>query len=238
MSPAAPAIRQLRAGRDFAAHDRVAAQMANFAYALVDEAGRTALLVDPAHAPVELTDALERAQLRLVGVVLTHYHADHAGGRLGSRPVAGVAELLEHLEVPVHVQRDELDWVARGTGLDTGALVGHDGGDTLQLGAHRVTLVHTPGHTPGSQCLVLDGAVLTGDTLFLDGCGRTDFPGGDPRALYDSLFHRLAPLPGETVVLAGHDYSAVPSATLAEVRAANPFLAPLDEEAWVARQGG
>lgn len=238
MSPGAPAIRQLRAGRDFAAHDRIAAQMANFAYALVDEVSHTALLVDPAHAPVELADALEHAELRLVGIVLTHYHADHAGGRLGNFPVAGVAELVEHLEVPIHVQRDELDWVARGTGLDTGALVAHDSGDTLPLGGHQVTLVHTPGHTPGSQCLLVDGAVLTGDTLFLEGCGRTDLPGGDPRALYDSLFHRLAGLPGETVVLAGHDYSAVASATLAEVRAANPFLAPLDEDVWVARQGG
>ena len=238
MSTPVPSVRQLRAGRDFGAGNRVAAQMANFAYAVVDEPTRTALLVDPAHAPLELWSALERDGIELAGVVLTHYHADHAGGRLGGLPVAGIAELLEHCAVPVHVQRDELPWVRQGTGLDDAALVAHEAGDTLTLGAHRLTLLHTPGHTPGSQCLLVDGAVLTGDTLFLDGCGRTDLPGGDPAALYDSLFRRLATLPGETLVLAGHDYSAVPAATLAEVRAVNPFLAPVDETAWVARQGG
>ena len=237
-TPTAPVIRQLRSGRDFATGDRLAAQMANFTYALVDEPTRTALLVDPAHAPLELVEGLARDGLELVGVVLTHHHADHAGGRLGNLPVAGVAELLERHDVPVHVQRAEVPWVARGAGLDEGALVPHDPGDTLRLGDHLLTLVHTPGHTPGSQCLLVDGAVLTGDTLFLDGCGRTDLPGGDPRALYDSLFHRLGALPGDTVVLAGHDYSAVRAATLAEVRATNPFLAALGEDAFLAGQGG
>lgn len=230
-----PSVRQLRAGRDFATGDRVAAQMANFAYALVDEATRSALLVDPAHAPLELTGQLELDGLSLAGVVLTHYHPDHAGGRLGNFPVAGIAELLERFDVPVHVQRDEAAWVARAVGLDEDSLVAHDAGDHLLLGEREVVLLHTPGHTPGSQCLLLGDAVLTGDTLFLDGCGRTDFPGGDPHALYDSLFHRLAALPGDTLVLAGHDYSPDPSASLAAVRARNPSLAPVDEPSWVAR---
>lgn len=233
-----PAVRQLRAGRDFAAGDRVANQMANFAYALVDEASRTALLVDPAYAPLELAGLLELDGITLAGVVLTHYHPDHAGGRLGNFPVAGIAELLDEVDVPVHVQRDEVVWVARSAGVGEDCLVAHDGGDTLALGESQVTLLHTPGHTPGSQCLLVGDAVLTGDTLFLDGCGRTDLPGGDPHALYDSLFHRLAALDGGTVVLAGHDYSTEPSASLASVRAHNPFLAPSDEVAWVARQGG
>lgn len=236
MTTAQPAVRQLRAGRDFAAGDRVANQMANYAYALVDEETRTALLVDPAYAPLELVGLLELDGIALAGVLLTHYHPDHAGGRLGNFPVAGIAELLEAVDVPVHVHRDEVAWVARSAGVGEDCLVPHGGGDTLSLGASVVTLLHTPGHTPGSQCLLVGDAVLTGDTLFLDGCGRTDLPGGDPHDLYDSLFHRLGALGGDTVVLAGHDYSSEPTASLAVVRARNPFLAPAAEEAWVARQ--
>jgi hydroxyacylglutathione hydrolase len=234
----APSIRQLRAGREFADGDRVAAQMASFSYVLVDEASRTGLLVDPAYAPTELAGLLDLEGIALAGVVLTHYHPDHAGGRLGTIAIKGIAELLEHHDVPVHVQRAEVDLVARSTGVDPGSLVAHDSGDRLGLGESEVVLIHTPGHTPGSQCLLVEGALLTGDTLFLEGCGRTDLPGGDAHALYDSLFNRLGALDENLVVLTGHDYSSLPSATLAYVRAHNPSLAPASEATWVARHGG
>ena len=77
----------------------------------------------------------------------------------------------------------------------------------MQVGDVPITLVHTPGHTPGSQCFLVDGKLLAGDTLFLDGCGRTDFPGSDPAAMYESLMTRLARVPDDTVLYPGHFYS-------------------------------
>lgn len=221
-------VRQLLAGRDFAREDDAAGQMANYVYALCHPASRGALLVDPAWAPGELLGLLSSDGYRVDGVVLTHYHADHAGGRLGGLlAVAGTAELLELAEMPVHVQRDERPWLERATGLPGSAFVAHEPGDTLELGGEPVTLLHTPGHTPGSQCLLVGGRVLTGDTLFLDGCGRTDLPGGDQAALEDSLANRLSPLPDATVVLPGHAYSPEPSATMGTLRRTNRVLAAL-----------
>lgn len=229
------ALRQLRAGRDFARDDAVAARMANYVYAICDEATRTCLLVDPAWNPGELVTDLADDGWSLSGVLLTHYHFDHAGGLVSGWPVAGVAELLALADVPVHIQAPELEWVRRGTGLEAAAFTTHESGDTIALGAHELTLLHTPGHTPGSQCVLVDGALLTGDTLFLDGCGRTDLPGGDAHALHDTLSRRLAPIAGGTIVYPGHDYAPRPHATMAELRAANPVLAPLGEAEWVAR---
>jgi len=230
-------FRQLLAGRDYALDDRFAREMANYVYAIGDRETGEAVLVDPAYAPAELVALLRADGLSLSGVLLTHYHADHAGGHIGSVEIAGIAALLEHADVPVHVQRDELGWVTATTGVGAGSLLAHAPGDTVTVGGRSITLVHTPGHTPGSQCLLVDGTLVTGDTLFLHGCGRTDLPGGDPVALYDSLIHRLAPLPGETAVFPGHAYAPEPSASLAVLRAENPVLAPLDEADWLVRYG-
>ena len=90
--------------------------------------------------------------------------------------------LLERVDCPVHVQRDEVPWVPRTTGLAETELVAHDPGDVVTVGAVEIELVHTPGHTPGSQCFLVDGRLVSGDTLFLDGCGRTDLPGSDAGA--------------------------------------------------------
>ncbi|MCU1490407.1 MAG: beta-lactamase [Acidimicrobiaceae bacterium] len=231
-------VRQLLAGRDFARHDRAAAQMANYVYAVLAPSERVALLVDPAWAPGELVDLLAGDGYALEGVVLTHYHADHAGGRLGGPSgllLAGVAELLEVAEVPVHVQNPEIAWLERTTGLPSSAFVVHSSGDRVGLGQGSVTLLHTPGHTRGSQCVLVDESLLTGDTLFLEGCGRTDLPGGDPRALQESLSQRLAALADSTEVLPGHAYAREPSASLGWVRRTNAVLAPLSEQEWLAR---
>ena len=97
----------------------------------------------------------------------------------------------------------------------------HDGGDVVTVGAIPITLLHTPGHTPGSQCFLVDGRLVAGDTLFLDGCGRTDLPGADSDAMYESLTKRLAVVPDDTVLYPGHLYSPEPSATMGETRRSN-----------------
>ncbi len=231
-------FRQLLSGRDHARQDELARQMVNFTYALGDRSTGEALLVDPAYAVGELLDALAADGMRCTGVLATHYHADHVGGAIGTWSVEGVAALLERVQVPVHVQRAEVPWVVRSAGLGEGELVAHDSGDRVRVGGLEVELVHTPGHTPGSQCFLVAGCLVSGDTLFLDGCGRTDLPGSDPAAMYESLTTRLARVPDDTVLYPGHRYSLASSATLEAVRKHNAVLVPRTLEAWLQMFGG
>lgn len=208
--------------------------MVNFAYAVGDLTTREALLVDPAYDVDGLLDVLEEDGMRCVGVLATHYHFDHVGGVFGEWEVEGITALLGRVDVPIHVQEAECPWVARSTGADESALRRHVSGDVVEVGEVGVELVHTPGHTPGSQCFLVENKLVSGDTLFLEGCGRTDLPGGDPEALYESLFARLAVLPDDTVVFPGHAYSAAPSATIGETRQANVAFGQRTPEEWLA----
>ncbi|MDQ6783822.1 MAG: MBL fold metallo-hydrolase, partial [Actinomycetota bacterium] len=114
---------------------------------------------------------------------------------------------------------------------------GHDSGDKVSVGAVDVELLHTPGHTPGSQCFLVDGMLVSGDTLFLQGCGRTDLPGSDPAAMYQSL-RALASLPDDVVVYPGHRYSPTASELMASVRSTNMALRPSTQEQWLATFAG
>lgn len=227
-------FRQLLAGRDFARADPLAAQMVNFAYLIGDRVAGEALLVDPAYAVSELVDAAEAEGLRVIGVLATHFHPDHVGGSMMGLRIEGVAELLgdPRVSARVHVQAEEAAGLRRVTGLSRTDLVEHRSGDVVQVGEIPVTLLHTPGHTPGSQCFLLERRLVSGDTLFLDGCGRTDLPGGDPDALYESLTGRLARLPDDTVLYPGHLYSPEPAAPLGEVRRRNYVFRVPSLEAW------
>jgi glyoxylase-like metal-dependent hydrolase (beta-lactamase superfamily II) len=229
-------FRQWLAGHDFAASDAAAAQMANFAYAIGDVDARTAVLVDPAYDVDSLLDLLALDEMTCVGAIATHYHPDHVGGSLLGYRVEGIATLLEHLDVPIHVQGDEAPWIERTTGV-TDALERHSPGDHVAVGSVTVQLVHTPGHTPGSQCLLVDGHLVTGDTLFLDGCGRTDLPGGDAIEMYETLTQRLSPIADDVVVYPGHRYSREPSLTMGETRMRNAVLAPRSPDDWLAAFG-
>jgi glyoxylase-like metal-dependent hydrolase (beta-lactamase superfamily II) len=231
-------FRQWLAGRDFAADDAVARQMVNFVYAIGDLETGEAVLVDPAYRPDELVALLGADGLRVTGVLATHYHPDHVGGDLGGHAIAGLAELLEVVDVPVHVNAAETPWVTRVTGVGADVLVAHEGDDRVSVGAVEITLVHTPGHTPGSQCFLVDGRLVSGDTLFLDGCGRTDLPGSDPEEMYRSLHERLARIDATTELFPGHRYSSAPSASLGDVRRTNRVLAPSSPAAWLAVYGG
>jgi glyoxylase-like metal-dependent hydrolase (beta-lactamase superfamily II) len=216
-------FRQLLAGRDFAADDPIAHQMVNFAYLIGDREQGEALVVDPAYAVGELVEIAATDGLSVTGALVTHYHPDHVGGQMMGWEIEGVAELLalDGVDAPIHVHREEAFGVKRVTGASDSDLVLHDGGDVVCAGDVEVTLVHTPGHTPGSQCFLVDGRLVAGDTLFLDGCGRTDLPGGDADELYYSLTQRLAAVADDTVLYPGHMYSPEPSATMGETRQRN-----------------
>ena len=221
-------FRQLLAGRDFARDDPVARQMVNFVYLIGDRETGDAVAVDPAYGVGELVELLGADGLRLTDVLVTHYHPDHVGGDLMGWRIEGIAELLERgVDAKVHVQREEAYGVKRVTGASDTDLALHSSGDVLRVGDVEITMLHTPGHTPGSQCFLVDGRLVSGDTLFLDGCGRTDLPGGDPEELYPSLTQRLATVPDDTILYPGHLYSMEPSAPLGDVRVQN----------WVFRMG-
>ena len=231
-------FRQLLVGSDIAGHDPVARQMVNLVYLIGDRSSGEAVAVDPAYAPGEILSLLQADGMRLTGVLATHYHPDHVGGDLFGHPIAGIVELLEQAEVPVHAHEHEVGWIERATGVGREYLVAHASDDVVHVGEIGIRLLHTPGHTPGSLCFLVDGRLVAGDTLFLRGCGRTDLPGSDPAAMYDSLVHRLARLPDDTVVYPGHLYSPEASARLGETKRNNPVLAPRSAEEWLALFAG
>jgi glyoxylase-like metal-dependent hydrolase (beta-lactamase superfamily II) len=230
-------FRQLLSGRDFAVADPIAQQMVNFVYAIGDRTTGECLLIDPAYAVSDLIDTVTADAMRVTGVLATHYHPDHVGGSMMGHSIEGVAALLETIDCPIHVQRDEVPWVRRTTGVGEQHLVAHDPGDVVRVGSVDVTLVHTPGHTPGSQCFHVDGRLVSGDTLFLDGCGRTDLPGSNPEDMYHSL-QKLAAMPTSTLVYPGHRYSQPSSATMQTIRDNNYVFRPKSADQWLQMFGG
>jgi len=226
-------FRQLLAGRDFAAGDPVARQMVNFSYLVGDRGTGEAMVVDPAYSVAELNAAAEADGMRLVGALVTHYHPDHCGGSMMGMRIEGAAELLELAPVPVHVQAAEAEWVLKVTDLTRDDLEVHQPGDTVMVGEVPVELVHTPGHTPGSQCFFVNNCLVAGDTLFLDGCGRTDLPGGDPAQLYESLTGALARVPDEAILFPGHQYSPAPHASMGATREHNMVFKPRNAQEWL-----
>jgi glyoxylase-like metal-dependent hydrolase (beta-lactamase superfamily II) len=230
-------FRQLLSGRDFAQGDGIAAQMRNFAYLIGDRQTGDCVVVDPAYAAGDLLDALEADGMHLTGVLVTHHHPDHVGGSMMGFELKGLAELLERVSVPVHVNSQEALFVSRTTGIAMGDLTAHEHGDKVSVGDIDIELLHTPGHTPGSQCFLLDGRLVAGDTLFLEGCGRTDFPGGDSDEIFRSL-QKLAGLSGDPTVFPGHWYSLEPSASLSEVKRSNYVYRVASLDQWRTLMGG
>jgi glyoxylase-like metal-dependent hydrolase (beta-lactamase superfamily II) len=167
--------------------------------------------------------------MKPIGALVTHYHQDHVGGEIFGMEIEGVARLLERCPVPLYVNQHEADGTRQVTGASESDLRRMSGGDQIEIGEVRVRLLHTPGHTPGSQCFLVEeaggpGRLVSGDTLFLGSCGRVDLPGSDPEAMYRSLNEILKRLPDETLVYPGHLYSSEASDTLGNEKRTNPFL--------------
>jgi glyoxylase-like metal-dependent hydrolase (beta-lactamase superfamily II) len=197
--------------------------MQNFVYLIGDPVARECVVVDPAWEIDTIVETARRDDMRLVGALVTHTHQDHVGGSLASwgmpGRIPGVEELLAEVPLKVYVHRDEREFL-RGFGSD---LVKVDNHDTLPVGRLTLTFLHTPGHTPGSQCFLVDGRLVSGDTLFIGACGRTDLPGSDPSEMYYSLTQRLAALPDDTVLYPGHNYGG-PSSSIGREKRQNPYM--------------
>lgn len=230
-------FRQLLAGREFGSSNPVAAQMVNFCYLIGDRETGECVVVDPAWDVQGLLDIAAGDEMGITGALVTHYHPDHVGGDLFGYQVEGVSALKEKVDIPVHCHRAEARGVSLMTGIEERDLVTHDGGDRIEVGDVEIELLHTPGHTPGSQCFLVDGRLVSGDTLFTQGCGRVDLPGGDPEEMFRTLSQRLSKLPPETVLYPGHNYGASSTSTMEEQRRMNYALQPRSMGDWLRLMG-
>ena len=191
--------------------------MANFVYLIGDTDTRESVLVDPAWEVDAVVDLAEKDGFTVTGGLVTHWHPDHTNG---------VERLLERVKGKLYVHEQEEEILAKLVGrTEVQKTVG---GDVLDVGNVKVRFVHTPGHTPGSQCFLVhvpgdEAALVSGDTLFIGACGRTDFPKGSPEDMYRSL-DRLKALPEGTVLLPGHNYADRPVSTIKDEKATNPML--------------
>ena len=204
--PPAPAVVQIEVGL-----------LQNFCEILYCPDTREAAIVDPAWEVDRLLREVERLKLRVTTLLITHTHNDH---------IEGVDELVQKTGAAVVVHPREAERV-RAAGR---TLIEVADGRDLALGRCGVRALETPGHTVGGVCYLADGYVVTGDVLFVGGCGRTDFPGGDTAQMWNSL-QRLARLPEETRVYPGHNYGDTETSTIAHELRENRFLrcASLDE---------
>ncbi len=185
--------------------------MENFVYLISDAKSGRAAVVDPAW---DIPTVLARAQQRgviITDILLTHSHHDH---------INGIEQVLAKFDAQLHLSKAEAQFW--GKHLDLPTL--HHGGDIIHLGDTKIHIMHTPGHTPGSACYRLGNDVITGDTMFVYGCGRCDLSGGDPNIMYATLTRMAHELPPATCILPGHNYSITPTSTMAEQVAGNPFL--------------
>ncbi|HCP48787.1 MAG TPA: MBL fold metallo-hydrolase [Gammaproteobacteria bacterium] len=210
--------------------------MANFTYIVGSRSTREVAIVDPAWDIEGLIKHLEERDYTLTAALATHYHPDHVGGGMGGHNIAGVAELLEHKPVKVYAHKHEADGMKKVTALSDSDLVKVDSGDILDVGNVQIEFLHTPGHTPGSQCFRVRNTLVSGDTLFIDGCGRVDLPGSNSEDMYHSL-QKLKSLPDDTLLLPGHNYGQVPNATMAETKARNSYLSVQNLETWTQVMG-
>jgi len=185
--------------------------MRNFNYLIGDPETKECAYVDPAWEVDRLLKIAKADGYQVKKILLTHNHFDHIGG-VGEVVQATGAEVLIHPEdeAPVRKKASKIVPIRNGT--------------EFKIGRLKVEVVHTPGHTPGSSCyLVDDFTLVTGDTLFQGNCGRCDLPGSDPKKLYQSL-QQLKSLDPTTKVYPGHDYGVVPVTTIGYEREHNPTL--------------
>jgi len=195
----------------FAIHARELGPMENFVYLIEDKASGRAAVVDPAWDVPAILALARQHGVRITDILLTHSHHDH---------INGIEDVLRAYDAQLHLLKAEARFW--GSYLDLPTL--HHGGDIITLGDTEIEVLHTPGHTPGSACYRVADQLITGDTLFVFGCGRCDLRGGDPEQMFHTLRDMRQRLADSTIILPGHNYAVKPTSTLAEQKDGNPFL--------------
>jgi hydroxyacylglutathione hydrolase len=198
--------------------------MANYVYFIGDPATRKLAVVDPAWDVAAILALVEQEGYEIDKLLITHYHPDHLGGRMMGQNIEGAAQMLEHVKAKVYVNKHEAAGVKQVAGLADSDMVKVEAGDVIKLGEREIKFLHTPGHTPGSQCFLIEGNLISGDTLFVNSCGRVDLPGSDPEAMYHSLNSTLKNLDDATVVYPGHAYSSESRTTIGDQKRHNMYM--------------
>jgi hydroxyacylglutathione hydrolase len=199
--------------------------MMNFAYLIGCTESREAAVVDPAWDAQAILAQAKDSNLQLRHILLTHGHPDHMNA---------LESMLQATDATVYIHTDEVGYmqeVAQSFGMATDFLKNRAGnfrtvsdGDSIMVGMLSIECLHTPGHTPGSQCFLVEGNLFSGDTLFVDACGRVDMPGGDPAKMWWSLNQKLRSLEDNIVLYPGHDYGGSPTSTIGEQKKNNPYM--------------
>ncbi|MGE5302594.1 MAG: MBL fold metallo-hydrolase [Alphaproteobacteria bacterium] len=195
--------------------------MQNYVYLIGSTETRKVAVVDAAWDIDAILKQVAQDDMEITHAFVTHTHPDHVGGRFAGMEIQGVTELLGKCRVKVVVHKAEAEFLK---GLSPSDVIKAESGDLIDVGGVEIQLLHTPGHTPGSQCFLVDKRIVSGDTLFIGSCGRVDLPGSDPEQMYYSLTQKLMALPDETILFPGHNYADRPTSTLGAEKQNNPYL--------------
>ena len=185
--------------------------MENFIYLIKDQATGRAAVVDPAWEASEIIARAKQNGVTITDILLTHSHYDH---------INGIDAILAEYDAEVHLLKAEAEFW--GEYKDATNL--HHGGDVIKVGNTEISILHTPGHTPGSACYHVGNNLIAGDTLFVFGCGRCDLAGGDPHQMFQTLKRLRTELPMDTVLYPGHNYADREVSTIKEQDEGNPFM--------------
>ncbi len=199
-------------------HQIQVGDMQNFSYILEDEETEEAIIIDPSWDLKNIEQAIKRNDLKIKYIVNTHHHFDHTLGNEAMAKLTG-AKIIQH-------EASELKHDLTVTD-----------GDKITFGDSELSIIHTPGHSKDGICLVGDGKIFSGDTLFVGNCGRVDLPGGSSKELYSSLFEIISNLDDNLVLYPGHNYGPTPTSTLGKEKATNLVMQKRTEQEFTTIMG-
>ncbi len=187
--------------------------MENFIYFIGDKSTNEVVVVDPAWDANFLIEEAKRENLNIKAALVTHGHFDHTNG---------IEDLLKHLDIPVYINKHEVDFFKFKWGKEN--VKKTDSEDKIKIGNIEIQFIHTPGHTPGSHCFLVNNNLVSGDTLFINGCGRCDLPGGSVEQMFDTIYNKLMKMDNNTIIFPGHNYADKKSDLLLNQKETNPFM--------------
>lgn len=206
-------------------HQMQLGPMANFLYFLGDLRTKEIAVIDPAWDVDYLCEKAKKHGYTIKSIFLTHGHGDH---------VNGLKEILSRHNVPAYISKHEAPFLKP----KHKNIVEVESNQVLKLGGLEFKCLLTPGHTPGCQSFLHQNVMISGDAMFIDGCGRCDLPGGDPKIMYNTLYNVIMKLPDDTMIFPGHDYGPTPFATLKQQKETNPYLTCRSEEEFLVHRMG
>jgi hydroxyacylglutathione hydrolase len=196
-----------------------------FCYLVYDENTREGILIDPAGDEQRLIELMKEHGVQLRYIVNAHGHADHTCGNGFLKQATGALLVMHELDDAFFQTPECIAWAgSMGFKATPPADIRVRGGDELTFGGLSMRFLHTPGHTPGACCILIEGHLFTGDTLFVGAVGRTDLPGSSFDHLLSSLQEKILSLPPDTVVWPGHDYGDRPRSTVRDEMETNPYI--------------